>query len=105
MYTYVNIVYSVNKELNSIQFNSDANKKMSQTELKKVRASATLFNGHALQVKEGKQLTIGFGLVAQVFCPAKHSRFVSAAIFAANEKHMALKCGCDPSFGRSAETI
>lgn len=46
---------------------------MSQTELKRVRASATLFNGHALQVNEGKQLTIGFGLVAQVFCPAKHS--------------------------------
>lgn len=43
---------------------------MSQTELKRVRASATLFNGHALQVNEGKQLTIGFGLV---FCPAKHS--------------------------------
>ena len=41
---------------------------MSQTELKKVSASATLFNGHALQVNEGKQLTIGFGLVAQVFC-------------------------------------
>ena len=46
---------------------------MSQTELKRVRASATLFNGHALQVNEGKQLTIGFGLVAQVFCPAKLS--------------------------------
>ena len=43
---------------------------MSQTELKRVRASATLFNGHALPVNEGKQLTIGFGLV---FCPAKHS--------------------------------
>ena len=52
---------------------------MSQTELKKVRASATLFNGHALQVNEGKELKIGFGLVTQVFCPAKHSRFVSAA--------------------------
>ena len=47
---------------------TDTNKKMSQTELKKVSASATLFNGHALQVNEGKQLTIGFGLVAQVFC-------------------------------------
>ena len=57
----------------------DANKKMSQTELinKKVRSSATLVNGHALQVNEGKQLTIGFGfIVAQVFCPSKHSNEV-----------------------------
>jgi len=58
-----------------------------------------------LALLEGFKVWIN--LLAESSFPArKNSRntfnwLVSAAIFAANEKHMVLKCACDPSFRRS----